>query len=255
MTLEALLCDVELTQEEQNTVQLRSQAHSAGSGYVQAEAASKWELNSWKASVHPSAAELQAASTSLCMQSTPHSRVHPECGYFTPPFHCCVLTAEPGWPQGSCILTGAAPHGRRYPLFPRMAQVSTLQDLILQVISSAARQEIVFLIRADLNRRRKINVLNIRHFRLSIFKQITEKSVIILLVQVIKLIETEAVEKKARPFILEVAFTSLIFAAFVAKDNKPSPFITSASLTVLQTSTNSKYMTVSVNMTMSVNVQ
>lgn len=156
MTLEALPCDVELRQEEQNTIQLKSQAHRVGSGYVQAEAASKWELNSWMASVHPSAAEHQAASTSLCMQSTPHSRVHPECGYFTPPFHSCVLTAESGWPQGSCILTGAAPHVRRNPIIPRMAQVSTLQDLILQVISSAAKQESFFFIRADLNLRRKI---------------------------------------------------------------------------------------------------
>lgn len=45
MTLEALPCDVELRQEEQNTIQLRSQAHRADFGYVQTEAASKRELN------------------------------------------------------------------------------------------------------------------------------------------------------------------------------------------------------------------
>lgn len=175
MTLEALPCDVELRQEEQNTIQLRSQAHRADFGYVQTEAASKRELNGWTASVHPSAAEHQAASTSLRTQSTPHFRVHPECGYFTPPFHSCVLTAEAGWPQGSCILTGAALHVRGYPTFPRAAQVSTLQDLILRVISSAAKQEIFFLIGADLNRGRKINLLNIRHFILSIFSIICLK--------------------------------------------------------------------------------
>lgn len=66
-----------------------------------------------------------------------------------------------------------------------------------------------------------------------------------MLVQVIKLIETEAVEKQT--FYLEAAFTSLVFAAFTGKDDKQSPFITSVLLTVLQTSTqtsrNSKYMT------------